>query len=113
MPIGDAAGELLGGMLRTIGSIIVEVILEIAIRGPGYLICRLAKRYIDPASGWVVVMGLAFWVVIGFLGYFAYSYFAEALAVDRCLDSGGAFNYQAKECIRDLPQTLSDITHGE
>lgn len=100
MPIGDVAGELLGGMLRAIGSIIVEFVLEIVIRGPGYLICRMAKRDIDPDGGWVVVVGLAFWGVIGVFGYFAYSYGSEVLAVDRCLDSGGAFNYQTNECIR-------------
>lgn len=100
MPIGDVAVELLGGVLRAIGSIIVEVILEIAIRGPGYLFCRMVKRDIEPDGGWVVVVGLAFWVVIGVLGYLVYTYFSESLAVDRCLDSGGAFIYQTEECVR-------------
>ena len=100
MPIGDVAVALLGGVLRAIGNMIVEVIQEIAIRGPGYLLCRMAKRDIDPDGGWVIVVGLAFWVVIGVLGYLVYAYFSESLAVDRCLDSGGAFNYQTKACIR-------------
>ena len=99
MPIGDIAGELLGGVLRAIGSIFVEVILEIAIRGPGYLISRMFRNDIDPDGGWVVVVGLVFWIVIGVISYFAYSYFSQVLAVDGCLDSGGAFNYQTKKCI--------------
>jgi hypothetical protein len=100
MPIGDVAGGFLGGVLRAIGSIIADIVLEIAIRGPGYVICRTARRDIDPDDGWVVMVGLAFWGVIGVLGYFAYSYLSEALAVDRCLDSGGAYNYKTIECIR-------------
>ena len=100
MPIGDIAGELLGGALRVIGNILLEVVLEIFIRGPGYLICRSFKKNIDPESGWVVLAGLAFWILVAISGYFTYSYFSETLAVDRCQDSGGAFNYQTKQCIR-------------
>lgn len=100
MPIGDIAGELLGWVLRAIGSIIVDVVLEIAIRVPGYLICRRFKRDLDPDGGWIVIVGVMFWVILGFIGYFSYSYFSTELAIDRCLDSGGAFNYQTNECGR-------------
>lgn len=101
MPIGDLAGELLGGVLRAIGSTIVEIVLEIAVRGPGYLICRQFKSDIDPEGGWVVVVGVMFWVILGVIGYFSYSCLSTQLAMDRCLDSGGAFAYQTDECIRD------------
>jgi hypothetical protein len=75
MPIGDIAGELFGGVLRAIGSILIDVVLEIAIRGPGYLIGRRFKKNIDPDCGWVVAMGVMFWVTIGIIGYFSYSHF--------------------------------------
>lgn len=101
MPIGDIAGELLVGILRAIGNIFFEVMLEILIRGPGYLICRIFKKNIDPDGGWIVVVGFSFWILVAVAGYSTYAYFSEALAVDRCLDSGGAFNYQNKQCIRN------------
>ncbi len=104
MPIGDIAGELLGGALRAVGSVIVEVVLEIAIRGPGYLICRQFKSDIDPDGGWVVVVGVMFWVILGVIGYVSYSYLWTQLAMDRCLDSGGAFNDQTHACTRDQGQ---------
>lgn len=101
MPLGDIAGELAGGILRSIGSIIAEIVLEIAIRGQGYLICRQFNRNTDPDGGWVVAVGIIFWVIVGVIGYLVYSYFATQLEIDRCLDSGGAFNYQTEECVRD------------
>jgi hypothetical protein len=100
MPIGDAAGEFLGGVLRAIGNIVLEVVLEILIRGPGYLICRIFKKDINPEGGWVIVAGLAFWIFVAVGGLYSYTYFSDALAADQCLDSGGAFNYQNKQCFR-------------
>lgn len=100
MPIGDVAGEFLGGVLRVIGNIVLDVFLEILIRKPGYLICRIFKNDINSEGGWVIVAGMAFWVFVAIAGFYTYAYFSEALAVDRCLDSGGAFNYQNKQCLR-------------
>lgn len=99
MPIGDIAGELLGGVLRVIGNIVLEIVLEILIRGPGYLLCRIFKKDVNPEGGWVTVVGLAFWIFVSVGGFYTYSYFSEAMAADRCLDSGGAFDYQNKQCI--------------
>ena len=101
MPIGDAAGEFLGGVLRVIGNIVLEVVLEILIRGPGYLICRIFRNDINPDGGWVIVVGVAFWILVAASGFYADSYFSAALAADRCLDAGGAFNYQSKQCLQN------------
>jgi hypothetical protein len=87
-------------VLRVIGNIVLEVVLEFLIRGPGYLICRTFKKDINPEAGWVIVAGLAFWIFVVVSGFYTYSYFSEALAADRCLDSGGVFNYQNKQCLR-------------
>ena len=100
MPIGDAAGEFLGGVLRVIGNIVLEGVLDVLIRGPGYLICRIFKKDINPDGGWVIVAGLAFWIFVAVGGFYSYAYFSDALAADRCLDSGGVFNYQNKQCFR-------------
>jgi hypothetical protein len=99
MPLGEIAAEVLGGVVRFIGGLIVDVVLEIAIRGPGYLICRLFKKNIDAESNWVVVTGIVFWLLVGVVAYFFYSYLSEQLLIDQCLDSGGQFNYQTNECV--------------
>jgi len=99
MPIGEIAGEFLIGSLRFIGSIIAEVILELLVKGPGYLICKPFRKDIDPDSAWVVFVGLVFWVLVATGGYFTYTHISEAIAVDKCLYAGGAFDYQTQQCV--------------
>ena len=65
MPLGEIAGHL-----------IIEVVLEILIKGPGFLVARLFKPDVDPESKWSIVLGVLFWVVLGGLGYCVYSYLA-------------------------------------
>ena len=101
VPLGEIAGEVLGGVARFIGGIIVEVVLEVVIRGPGYLICRLFKKDIEPDSAWVVFVGIGFWLLVGFAGYYMYQYVSDQLTIDSCLDSGGKFNYQTKTCVNE------------
>jgi len=72
MPLGDIAGGLIGGALRLIAQFFLEIILEIVIRGPGYLICRLFRKGIDPDSGWVAVAGIVFWVTLVFGSIFCF-----------------------------------------
>jgi hypothetical protein len=61
MPLGDIAGHFL-----------VEVVLELLIKGPGYFIARLFKPGINPDSAWSIFFGLVFWAILGGLGYLAY-----------------------------------------
>ncbi len=61
MPLGDIAGQFL-----------TEVVVELLIKGPGYLIARMFKPGIDPDSAWSVVFGLVFWAILGGFGYLAY-----------------------------------------
>lgn len=64
--IGDVVGEVAGGVLRLIGRLIIEVVFEFLIKGAGYILCRLfGRRKLDPDGGFVVVVGLAFWAVLG------------------------------------------------
>jgi hypothetical protein len=74
MPLGEIAGEAIVGVVRFLGGFIVDVVLEIAIRGPGYLICRAVKKDIDSESGWVLLAGVGFWLVLGVGAYFTYQY---------------------------------------
>lgn len=75
MPLGEIAGEIIGGLLRFVGNLIGEAILEMAIRGPGYLLCRLFNRDVDPESIWVVAAGIGFWLCVGAMGYFTYVHY--------------------------------------
>ena len=78
MPLGDIAGELLGGIVRIIGQFILEVVFELLIKGPGYLICRVFRKDIDPDSPIVVLVGFAFWAIVLLAVYVAYSRFASS-----------------------------------
>lgn len=61
---------------RFVGYIIIEILFEIVLKGPGCVIYRLFSKQ-DPQADALVVtlLGLIFWVVIGFIGYMIYSGF--------------------------------------
>lgn len=99
MPLGEIAGEIIGGTLRLIGRFFAEVVLEIFIKGFGNLVCRVFSRSIDPDGIIVLVVGVFSWAAIIFCLFVSYDWVREYLAVDSCLDSGGQFNYENKECI--------------
>ena len=99
MPVGEIAGEVIGGVLRLLGQFFTEVVGELLIRGIGYAIWRRVSPGTDP-DGWPsAAVGLLFWAAAFALGYWAYHHAAAWLAVDRCLDSGGSYNYQSESCI--------------
>lgn len=99
MPLGDIAGEVLSGILRFLGEIFLQVIVEILIRGPGYLICRVFDRRIDSEGIWVFLAGILFWVFVGFGGHYVYKQATQFLDEDRCLDAGGSYNEETKQCL--------------
>ncbi len=78
MPLGDIAGEVLGGILRFVAQIIVEFVLEILVKGPGYLIGRLFRKDLDPDGPIVVVVGLGFWIIVLVSIFGTYAHFASA-----------------------------------
>jgi len=59
--IGEIVGEAIGGVVRFISEVLVNVVFEVAVRGVGYLICRLFKRDIDSESFTVALAGILFW----------------------------------------------------
>lgn len=71
MPIDELAGSFLRIVLRFIGEFLLEVVLGIVIKGPGYLILKTVIRKEPGLEEWdVLVVGVLFWVVFGGVGYF-------------------------------------------
>ncbi|MEY4517115.1 MAG: hypothetical protein RL180_1461 [Pseudomonadota bacterium] len=60
----EIVGQVIGGVIKMIGQLMVEVIFNIAIQGTGYLLCYPLNKHIDPESWPVVCVGLGFWVVL-------------------------------------------------
>ena len=61
---------------RIIGQILIDLIFEIIIKGPGYFIVNLfTVEKPDTDSFTVIASGFLFWVAIGFGGYGIYSMF--------------------------------------
>lgn len=98
MPIGEIAGEVLGGALRVIGRVLAEIVFEILVKGLGYLICRPFSRAVNPDGALVAVVGLITWALLLVALYFGYEFISVQTEIDRCLDSGGSYNYQASQC---------------
>ena len=78
MPLGDIAVQVLGGVFRFIAEVFLNIVLEVLVKGPGYLICRVFWKAedIDPDQFKVLVAGLLFWVAIIAGGYAAYVHIA-------------------------------------
>jgi hypothetical protein len=62
-------GDLLGGLLRIVGGVLSDVVFEIGIRGTGYLICRLFNVPFNTDGNLVVIVGLAFWLLVGYAAF--------------------------------------------
>jgi len=50
-----------------VGEALLEILFEVALKGPGYLIVRWIrpKSEADPDGFLVVICGLAFWILVG------------------------------------------------
>lgn len=76
MPLGDIAGSIIEVLGKFIGRIFLELILELAIKGPGYIIVTTisGSKYesVDP-DGWLVALaGIGFWIIVGGTAYGVY-----------------------------------------
>lgn len=72
MPIGDIAGEALGGVLRVTGCLLFELVVEVMLRGTGHVLIRIAKPRSEPGETACAIAGLVFWAAVGAGGYFIY-----------------------------------------
>jgi hypothetical protein len=74
----ELAGEVLGGAIKFIVNVVAEVVIELLVKGIGYLICKPFKKNIDPDRGMVIFVGLAFWLFVILGRYFAYDFYVKA-----------------------------------
>jgi hypothetical protein len=58
-----ATGRLI---LRFLGYVIVQLVLEFAVKGPGYVVVRIFKNKedVDPGGRGVLACGLLFWLAV-------------------------------------------------
>lgn len=72
MPLGDIAGEALGGVFRFIARILFEIVVEWLLHGTGALILRLIRPRHEPGETAAILTGLLFWIAVIALGLWLY-----------------------------------------
>jgi len=65
MPLDEIGGQVIGGVLRVLGRVLVEGVFELGIRGVGYAILRGLGRRVSPDDTACAVTGVLFWAVAG------------------------------------------------
>jgi hypothetical protein len=59
--LGELGGHLLGGILRLVGYVLVELVLEIMVRGPGHALLRALGVDTRQQALASLLAGLVFW----------------------------------------------------
>jgi hypothetical protein len=63
MPLDSIVEGFLGGFLRIVLWVAVEIVFEILIKGLGYIICRPFKKA-DIDDGFCAFVGIVTWIVL-------------------------------------------------
>ena len=72
--------EVIVGIFKFIGRAIVhifiELILELLIKGPGYLIIKIFSNINEkePTENKIIIIGLLFWCLVGAVAYMVFKY---------------------------------------
>lgn len=98
MPLGEIASEVLGSVFRFVGHMLLDVVAEVIVKGPGYLICRLFSKDVDPDGMRVAVVGILFWITLATAAWAAWGEISAAADMDRCLDAGGTYDDRLRQC---------------
>ncbi len=64
MPLGDLAGEALGGVFRFIGRLLVELVLELLVKGLGRTVLRVLRPRLEPGDTAAALAGLLAWAAL-------------------------------------------------
>lgn len=65
MPVGEVIGEGLGVVLRLVGRLLLEVLVEWLIMGAGRTLMGLVRPRSEPSDMACGIVGILFWVVVG------------------------------------------------
>ena len=72
MPLGEIAGEILGGAARLVGRVLAELVVEILLQGTGHTLIRIFRPKYQPSDVSCGLAGLVFWLALAALGYWLY-----------------------------------------
>jgi hypothetical protein len=72
MPVGEIAGEALGGIARFIGRVFIELIFEVLIQGTGHVVLKTFRPGREPGETESAVVGLLVWAAIIGGGFWFY-----------------------------------------
>jgi hypothetical protein len=64
MPLGDIAGEALGGLFRFVARIVFEIVVEWLLHGTGTLILRVIRPRHEPSETAAILTWLIFWIAV-------------------------------------------------
>lgn len=70
----DALGEVLGGAIRLVGRILIEVVIEGLCHGTGWVVLKPFHRRKDPHETLCTVVGLIVWAGLALAAYATYRY---------------------------------------
>jgi len=65
MAWGEIAGEVLEAAVRVAGRFLLEFVVELLVKGPGYFLARRFRPGADPDGLLSLVAGVALWVLLG------------------------------------------------
>ncbi|MDO3387938.1 hypothetical protein QWI17_18985 [Gilvimarinus sp. SDUM040013] len=82
MPAGEVAGELLGGIFRLLGYLLIDIVFDVLVRGLGTLVCKLFSKRVNSDGFLVVLVGLFVWLVIIIVAVAVYGYVTKPIAAD-------------------------------
>jgi hypothetical protein len=78
MPVGDIAGEALGGIVRFIGRLFVELVFELLIQGTGHVVLKTLRPHREPGDTESALVGLLVWAAVAAGGFWLYHHAAAA-----------------------------------
>ena len=78
MHMGEIAGEALGGILRFVGRIFVELVFELLIQGTGHVILKTLRSRKEPGDTESAIVGLLVWVAVAAAGFWLYQHATAA-----------------------------------
>ncbi|HAI45977.1 hypothetical protein D3C87_729340 [compost metagenome] len=72
MPIDEMTGSVLGGVMRFIVWLFMDIFIETILQGTGYWILRWVRPGRTASDSACTVVGLVFWIVLALVAFGCY-----------------------------------------